>query len=331
MARKKQMINKIARIENFFVENAQYILNAREQKIILHLAASLDLDKDNFNEQVISVKDLEQMLKQSDAKWGGIYKEMTDFAERIVGKKIKFPSNILLNGKPLSGFITWFSSISPCYNENEEVCLKFRFNADLKPFLLNLNQYVRINLAEIAGLNSFYSLRLYQIFRANLAKRQKHLKILDKNFSLEEIKEILGVTGKWNEYKYFNRDILTRAVNEINDKTQVFVKYESLRTKRKVTHIKFTFCDKKDYKEFKQLSFFEAEPISQPQRTPEERKAKQKEFDYDLFKRAYPIIYKQKIKETHKHFNSLKGVKHKKQLVDTSIENACLSWFAEYA
>ncbi len=331
MARKKKLANKIARIENFFVENAQYVLNAREQKIILHLAASLDMKKDNFNEQIVPVKDLEQMLKQSDSKWGGVYKEMTDFAERIVGKKIKFPTNVLLNGKALSGFITWFSSISPCYNEHEEVCLKFRFNADLKPFLLNLNEYVRINLSEIAGLNSFYSLRLYQIFRANLAKRQKHLKILNKSFSLVELKELLGLSDKWAEYKYFNRDILLKAVNEINEKTQVFVKYESLRTKRKVTHIQFTFCDKKDYKEFKQLSFFDAEPIKEPQRTPQERKEKHQEFDYDLFKRAYPIIYKQKKREVHKHYNSIKGINNKDMMVENSVKNACLTWFAEYA
>ena len=30
------------------------------------------------------ILELEQMLKQTDSKWGGIYQEMSDFAERIV-------------------------------------------------------------------------------------------------------------------------------------------------------------------------------------------------------------------------------------------------------
>ncbi len=111
---RKKLTNKIARIENFFIENAQYLLNAREQKIILHLAANLDLKKDDFHEQIVPVKDLEQMLKQTQAKWGGIYSEISDFAERIVGKKIKFPTDILLNGQPLPGYVTWFSGIAPC-------------------------------------------------------------------------------------------------------------------------------------------------------------------------------------------------------------------------
>jgi len=90
MPRKKRLTNKVARIENFFVEHAQYILNVREQKIILHLAANLNLEKENFHEQTVPVKELEQMLKRSDTKWGGIYQEMVDFADRISGKKIKF-------------------------------------------------------------------------------------------------------------------------------------------------------------------------------------------------------------------------------------------------
>jgi plasmid replication initiation protein len=197
-----------------------------------------------------------------------------------------------------------------------------------------LNQYVRINLSEIAGLNSFYSLRLYQIFKANLAKRSKHVKIVTKSYPLSELRELFGAKKKYDEFKYFNRDILSKATDEINDATQIFVKYETLRTKRKVSHIEFTFCEKKDYKEYKQLSFFDAEPNSQPQRTPEQRKAKHKEFDFDHFKRAYPIIYKQKAVEVRKQFSSMKGTKNMKNrdfVISHSIENACLAWFVEYA
>lgn len=326
------MTNKVARIENFFVENAQYVLNAREQKIVLYLAANLDLKAENFNEQVIPVKDLETVLKQSDAKWGGIYKEISEFAERIVGKKIKFPTNVLLNGKALPGFITWFSSIAPCYNDDDEVSLKFRFNPDLKPFLLKLNQYVRINLSEVAGLNSFYSLRLYQIFKANLAKRSKYVKTVSTVYALTELRNLFDAKKKYDAYKYFNRDIISKAVNEINVKTQLFVRYKALRTGRKVTHIEFTFCDKADHKEFTQLSFFDGDPSESKLRTPEERKAKHKQFDYDHFKRAYPLIYKQKVKEiTTAYRKDFKGVEGNiDQMVATSIENACQSWFAEF-
>ena len=330
MKKENQLSNYIARIENFFVENAQYVLNAREQKIILHLAANLDVEKDNFHEQIIPVKRLEEMLKQSDSKWGGIYKEMVEFSDKISSKKIKFPTDVLLDGKQLSGYMTWFSTVAPCYNEHQEVCLRFRFNADLKPFLLKLNQYVKINLKEIAELNSFYSLRLFQIFKTNLSRRKKYTKIASKTYSLQELRDILGAHGKYVEFKYFNRDILVKAVNEINEKTKIFIKYDTLRTKRKITHIQFTFCEKKDYKEFKQLSFFDADPIANPVKTPEQRKAKKELFNYEHFKKAYPVIYKQKRGEVRKHFSGKKIDINKPQL-ERLIQNACEMWFAEYA
>ena len=332
MSRRKQLSNNIARIENFFVENAQYILNVREQKIILHLAANLDVTKqDNFHEQIIPVKELEQMLKQSDSKWGGIYKEMAEFSDKISSKKIKFPTNVSLDGKPLSGYMTWFSTVSPHYNENEEVCLKFRFNADLKPFLLKLNQYVRINLKEISNLNSFYSLRLYQIFKVNLDRQKKYTKVANKTIGLKELRDTLGAVGKYKEFKYFKRDILSKAIDEINEKTKIFIKYDTLRTKRKVTHIQFTFCEKKDRKEYVQLSLYDADPYNSEAKTPEQRKTKRKQFSFDSFKRAYPIIFKKKQQEVRDYFKEIKSSCPHGEEFNILVSNRCETWFAEFA
>jgi len=333
MARRKELTNKIARIENFFVEYAQYVLNPREQKIIIFLAANLDLQKEDFNEQTVSVKELESMLKRSDAKWGGIYKEMTEFAERIVGQRIKFPTDVLLNGKPLPGFITWFTEIVPCYNEFDEVCLRFRFNDKLKPFLLKLNQYVRIDTQEIAKLDSFYSLRLYQIFKANLSRQRKHRKISTKTFEVKELRQLLGAKGKYEQFKYFNRDILNKSTNEINEKTKIYLKYETLRTGRKITHVKYTFCFKEDHKEYKQLSLLEEDPIEEKnqKRTPAQRKLRRKQFDFDQFKKDYPLIFEQKRKESIEFYKGLKGVKMDAERINRSTSSLCEAWFAEFA
>ena len=65
--------NKIARIENKFIFNAQYKLTAREQKVILYLISNIDPRRqERFHEQVISVKELESVLKADGKKWGGL-------------------------------------------------------------------------------------------------------------------------------------------------------------------------------------------------------------------------------------------------------------------
>jgi len=66
--------NKIARIENRFIFNAQYKLTAREQKVILYLISNIDpKNQKRFHEQIISVKKLESVLKADGKKWGGLY------------------------------------------------------------------------------------------------------------------------------------------------------------------------------------------------------------------------------------------------------------------
>jgi hypothetical protein len=140
--------NKIARLENKFIFNAHYRLTANEQKIILFLASNIDVTQEDFQKQTIPVVILEKILNQDGKKWGSLYDRMQDFAGRIIGKHISFPTDFEIDGRKFPGFISWFQSIAPCRNSNGEVCLEFEFSNKLKPFLLQLKQYVQLNCAD---------------------------------------------------------------------------------------------------------------------------------------------------------------------------------------
>jgi hypothetical protein len=151
---KQKKVKQIARIENRFIFNARYQLSAREQKIILYLMSNLDpLAQNDFHKQIVSVKELENLLKGEDKKWGGLYKEMNDFSTRIISKYISFDSDFLVGGKPLRGVISWFQSVIPVETENGEVALEFMFSERLKPFLLQLSEYAKIHPLDVAPMN----------------------------------------------------------------------------------------------------------------------------------------------------------------------------------
>ena len=138
--------NKVARIENRFIFNARYKLTAREQKVILYLIANVDPStQERFNEQIIPVKHLEAVLKADGKKWGGLYEEMQTFTDRILEKKIRFPSELKIDGKYFPGKVNWFQSATPIKGENDEVSLRFLFSEDLKPFLLPVS-YTHLTL-----------------------------------------------------------------------------------------------------------------------------------------------------------------------------------------
>ena len=203
---KQKKVKQIARIENRFIFNARYQLSAREQKIILYLMSNLDpLAQNDFHKQIVSVKELENLLKGEDKKWGGLYKEMNDFSTRIISKYISFDSDFLVGGKPLRGVISWFQSVIPVETENGEVALEFMFSERLKPFLLQLSEYAKIHPLDVAPMKSGFAIRMYQVFKAERDRMRKHTQTNAMVYTLDELKKMLGIEGKYKVLKDFRR------------------------------------------------------------------------------------------------------------------------------
>ena len=95
----------------------------------------------------------------------------------------------------------------------------------------NFTQYL---LEQVSEFKSKYSIRLYELL----------IKYRDigtsKKFEIAELRSKLGLED--NEYKLnavFKRDVLDKAVKEINDKTDITIKYEQFKDGRIITHIMF--------------------------------------------------------------------------------------------
>lgn len=243
---KQNITKKIARIENRFIFNARYQLSAREQKIILYLMSNLDpKQQEDFHKQVVPVKELESLLKASDKKWGGLYKEMNDFSVRIISKYISFDSDFLVGGKPLKGVISWFQSVIPVENEHGEVSLEFMFSERLKPFLLQLSEYAKIHPLDVAPMKSGFAIRMYQVFKAERDRMRKHTQSSTLVYTLDELKNMLGIGGKYKVLKDFRRRVLDVVEREVNTHSpSVQVKYEYIKSNRRVTGVKFLIFDK---------------------------------------------------------------------------------------
>lgn len=105
----------------------------------------------------------------------------------------------------------------------------------------NFTQYL---LEQVSEFKSKYSIRLYELL----------IKYKDigtsKKFEIAELRSKLGLED--NEYKLnavFKRDVLDKAVKEINDKADIQIKYEQFKEGRKVSHILFKFIKKKEKKQ----------------------------------------------------------------------------------
>lgn len=234
----------VARIQNIFFRNACYQLTAREQKLILFLISKIDARQDRFHAQLISVVEIENIFYPHTKRYGSIYQDLRTFRENIMKKGIKFKSDILLDGKPFPDYVNWFQSVKTVKNSSENLSLEFLFSEPLKPFLLDLTkQYARISIQEILKMKSRSSIRLFLILKAHRAKLKKHQKKSILVLSIDEIKTLLHLQGKYKHFKDFKKRILSPIEKEINLYASIHIELVPVHTGKKITSIRFIITD----------------------------------------------------------------------------------------
>nr|WP_269915589.1 replication initiation protein RepM [Acinetobacter sp. HY1485] len=99
--------------------------------------------------------------------------------------------------------------------------------------------FTKYLLDQVAMLKSQYSIRFYELFARYLPLGNS------KKFEVLELRKLLDIAD--NEYKsvaYLKRDVIDKAVNEINKKTDITVSYEQFKQGRTITHILFKMKQK---------------------------------------------------------------------------------------
>ena len=240
---------KVVKIENDFIFKAHYSLSAIEQKIVLFLASRLDPKSQNhFGVQVVPIKEMEGVLWDKK-KVGNVYEYLQEVTARLLDRKIFFKKGTIIGGKKVyAGGINWFQSVI-VEDSGNGVVMEFMFSERMKPFLLELNKYVRINALEVMDMRGKHSIRMYQIFKAERERTRKYKAVSSLVYGLDELKAMLKIGGKYKVLKDFRRNVLDPMEKEINTHSnEISIKYEYLKTRRKVTGIEFFIYDVKEPK-----------------------------------------------------------------------------------
>lgn len=250
-----QNADKVAKIDNAFILNAQYKLTAKEQKIFYYLVTHLDpKNEKEFYTISVPLKDIEEMLRDKDDRYGSFYEKMEILCDNLIAKSIKFPSNILLNGKKMKERINFFSSIKPVLDDSGKTVLQFSFSPDMSPFLLQLHHYVNIGIEEITPMSNTHAIRMYAIFKSEKDRLRGVKTVVTMKYFLEELKAILGIEGNYKGHNFsdFRLHVLDKIRDEINENVPTMsVNYEYLKTQRKVTGVTFNVSEKKNLKRIK--------------------------------------------------------------------------------
>lgn len=239
--------NKIAKVDNFFVLNAHYKMSAREQKFLYYLISLLDpKNEKDFRTLTVPIIDVGKAIKDSGIRSGSIYDDIEKMCDTLISKRIVFQTDVVVENKVLKGRINIFSSIMPLKNSYGEKMISFSFSPEMKPFLLQLNQYVKIGLLEVVPMKNAHAIRMYSIFKSEkdrLSGIKKEIKI---TYKLEDLKSLLGIIDEYsdNNLQNFKVRVLNKIKEEINENSKTMkVDYVYVKPVRKVTGVTFIVSD----------------------------------------------------------------------------------------
>ncbi len=255
---------------------------ALSQKLFAIGMQNIKVDETNNVVATIYGTELRKMFKSSS---GSLYEHIEALCDRQIKGSTIFDWNLLMKDKE-NGKIEAHQVVTDASFKNGTLTL--RYNNSLTDKIINLQKdYTVLSLADTLSLKSVYSLRLYEMLKSaydyqravtkmqgemvleyNLTELKLELGIINSGGSKEikselekdypdydRIDELAEKTGqtKYKEYKIFNRNVLSKAKDELNEKTSLQVEYEPVKNGRKTAKIRF-FVTKKEVEAVKTAS-----------------------------------------------------------------------------
>ena len=113
-----------------------------------------------------------------------------------------------------------------------------RFSKSVLPFISNLSSnFTQYFLQDIAGVSSGYSVRFYELMMQFKSTGYRKIR-------LDDLRNMLDLNNKYPLTADLKRWVIDTAIDELNEKSPITIKYKLLKTGRKFTHIELKFKQK---------------------------------------------------------------------------------------
>ena len=219
---------------NWLIE-ANYFLTPIESDLIYAMISLIHPDDTEFKSYTVRILDIARYMGVNEKN---AYRELKKISKKLASRvlEVETPEKLLL--------FHWVDVV-----EIERGYLTFHFNNKLKPFLLFLRDsagFTKISFQIITCFKSFHTKRIYQ-----LLKQYKNTKNKYRDIEVSDLKKMLGLQPEnYEQFKYFNKNILLKSKKEFEAKTpdgfnkcDLTFKLETFRTGRSITRLRFHIID----------------------------------------------------------------------------------------
>ena len=218
--------------------NASYNLDLVEQRLILLAIVEARESGKGINANDPLTVHAESYINQFSVHRNTAYQALKDACKDLFARQFSYQEKSA-KGNIINKMSRWVSEVG--YIDNEAV-VQLIFAPAIVPLITRLEkQFTKYELQQISNLNSAYAVRLYEILISWRSTGKTSI------FSLEEFRKKIGVLE--NEYlrsDNFKKWIIELPIKQINEHTDIIVKYEQHKTGRSISGFSFTFKQKKN-------------------------------------------------------------------------------------
>lgn len=219
-------------LHNNLVE-ARYRLTLQEKRVVLWLASQVTPFDEDFKEHSLSIKDFSEL---TNTQGENLYTRLQSITRRLMQRII----TIRPIGEKRLIQVAWLGAAD--YKIDKGI-ISLSFHPHLKPFFLQLKRnFTKINIVDIMGLQSIYSIRIYELLKQ---KEFVGMRII----TIDEIRDYCGISKeKYKQINDLRRKVLEVAKLDINEKTDIEITYSMIKEGRKYVSVSFDVKNKKTIK-----------------------------------------------------------------------------------
>lgn len=219
------MSNLIVYKDNYLIE-ASYKLTLTEQRLMLYCISKLN-PEDPQQKQTIFVEDFVKQFPDVDKK--SAYKQIKQAIDTLYERSIKVKDPF---------FTEEFRWVSSKKYYNDEGSATISFSVEVMPYLFHLEkQFTKYKLRNISSFKRVYSIRLYELLT-------QYRTLKSRTLSVSDLRLTLKLDNKFKDWSDFKKFVINPCVEEINDKSDLFVSYELIKKGRAVDAINFKIQEK---------------------------------------------------------------------------------------
>ncbi|MBB2346561.1 MULTISPECIES: replication initiation protein [unclassified Escherichia] len=222
----------IAYKSNALIE-ASYKLTLQEQRLLLMCIGRLNPQE-------------ETPTKKFQITSNDFYESFPDVGLRNAGKRLQEAINrlaerwIYITTDKERRRIRWIQEEAEYFSGEGKV--EIIFADSIMPYLTQLQgQFTKIVIKNVSALKRTYSIRIYELL-------MQFKSIGDRIIDINDFRFMLGIDNKYQTFKSLKQLVITPAIKELNEKSNLTVTVDTVKQGRKVVALHFRFTEDKQIK-----------------------------------------------------------------------------------